>query len=142
MTKKEKHWVLGLTFAFLVIALMFFGNNRLKPVIGAEVQLNGSQERGTFAVPVQLSRDSYGLAMFDLSSRTVWLYEFSGRGPSQNRLRLLAARTWKYDQLLDDYNTSPRPKEIKDMLDSLSPAQRTPHDMREELEQQAQPEDI
>jgi hypothetical protein len=140
MKSIEKHWALALALTFVAVAIVFFGNSRSKSTARAETKVANSAGSTTFAVPIQLSRDNYGLAMFDVSARTVWIYEFSNRGPAQTRLRLLAARSFQYDQLLTDYNTTPRPKEIKNMLEGLSHSQTLPQNPEEELERQAQPE--
>ena len=142
MESIERHWVLFFTLIVVAAGLVFLGNSRSGSTVRAGTQVSNNPGGSTFAVPVQLSRDNYGLAMFDVSARTVWIYEFSSRGPAQTRLRLLAARSFRYDQLLTDYNTTPRPKEIKDMLENLSRSQEKPLDPEEELEQQAQPEEV
>lgn len=142
MKSIERHWVLFFTLTVVVVGLVFLGNSRSESTVRAGTKVSNDTGSNTFAVPVQLSRDSYGLAMFDVSARTVWIYEFSNRGPAQTRLRLLAARSFQYDQLLTDYNTTPGPKEIKDMLENLSRSQKLPQNPEEELEDQAQPEEI
>jgi len=41
-------------------------------------------------------------------------------GPAHKRLRLLAARSWQYDRLLQAHNTDePTPKQVKMLLESL-----------------------
>jgi hypothetical protein len=65
------------------------------------------------AVSGQLSRDSYGLYLLDLDNRTLCVYEyFSGN----RKLRLVAARTFRFDLKLDSYNTEPTPKEISKLV--------------------------
>ena len=64
-------------------------------------------------IPVQIARDSYGLAMVDTDARTLWIYEINNRGPAHKRLTLLAARSWRYDRLLQMYNTAePTPERV------------------------------
>ena len=71
-------------------------------------------------VPVQLERDVYGIAMVDTVGQTIWIYQLSNRGPVYNRLKLLAARSWKYDKLLEQYNTAePKPEQVKALLQNL-----------------------
>jgi hypothetical protein len=140
MKSIEKHLSLVLVLTFVAVALVFFGNSRSKSAARAGTKDANIAGGNTFAVPIQLSRDSYGLAMFDVSAETVWIYEFSNRGPAQTRLRLLASRSFQYDRLLTDYNTTPRPKEIKDMLEGLGGSKKLPQNPEEELENQALPE--
>ena len=142
MNSIERHWGLILLLSVVVVVLVFFGNSRSGSTARAVIGMGDGAGGNIFAVPVQLSRETYGLAMFDIAAETVWMYEFSNRGPTQARLRLLAARSFHYDRLLTDYNTAPRPQEIKEMLDSLSRSQKLPQDPAEELEEQAQPEAI
>lgn len=71
-------------------------------------------------IPVQIARDSYGLAMVDTAEQTLWIYEINNRGPAHNRLRLLAARSWRYDRHLQQYNTAePKPEQVRILLESL-----------------------
>lgn len=142
MRSLEKHLTLAVVLTAVAVLLAFFGNSRSKPTAAADTTVSSDVGNNTFAVPIQLSRDNYGLAMFDVSAKTLWIYEFTSRAPAQTRLRLVAARSFQFDRLLDDYNTSPRPTEIKDMLENLSRSQKKPLNPKEELEQQAQPEEI
>ena len=73
------------------------------------------------AVTVQLDRESYGLAMIDTVNETMWVYGINVHGPAHSRLKLLAARSWKYDKLLEGYNTAePKPQQVKTMLESFA----------------------
>jgi len=65
------------------------------------------------AVTGQITRDSYGVFLVDLDKKTLCVYEFV---KAQRKLRLLAARTYAFDALLDDYNTEPSPREIRDLV--------------------------
>jgi hypothetical protein len=78
-------------------------------------------------IPVQIARDSYGLAMVDTDARTLWIYEINNRGPAHKRLTLLAARSWRYDRLLQMYNTAePTPERVKALLDNTGQPQQGP----------------
>jgi len=71
-------------------------------------------------VPIQLGREAYGIAMVDTVGQTLWVYEINSRGPAYNRLRLFAARSWRYDKLLKEYNTAdPKPERVKQILETL-----------------------
>ena len=72
------------------------------------------------AVPVRLGQSGFGLAMIDSYNQTMWVYEFNNRGSAHNRLRLLAARSYKYDRLLQQYNNSePTPGSVKQLLEGF-----------------------
>jgi hypothetical protein len=86
----------------------------------AELDLQTGGDGRILVVPVQIERDSFGLAMVDTVGQTLWIYELSGRGPTHKRLRLLAARSWRYDRLLQEFNTDrPGVEEVKMLLESL-----------------------
>ena len=71
-------------------------------------------------VPIQLGRDSYGLAMVDTKRETIWIYEINMKGPAHSRLKLVAARSWHYDKFLEEYNTAePRPQQVKNIIEQL-----------------------
>jgi hypothetical protein len=112
------HWfsallILGATAALLMI----IGSLQLP---AAEAQLQFGSDSDIAVVPIQLDRDSYGLAMVDKTAETIWIYEISARGTPQSRLRLLAARSWKYDRQLEDLNNAePKPEQIKALLESV-----------------------
>ena len=115
----EKRWLLP---AFIVLGMLclFFVGSKLGSPADAQAELQTGTEGGILVIPVQIERDSYGLAMVDTVGQTVWIYELKSRGPARNRLRLLAARSWRYDRLLQQYNTDePKPEQVRMLLESL-----------------------
>ena len=69
------------------------------------------------AVPVQLRAGYEALAIIDKENYTICLYQYQVTRPVHERLVLLAARSFRYDRQLQDYNTAdPRPTEVKDLL--------------------------
>ena len=84
----------------------------------AEAQIQPEQTEDITVVPVQISRDSYGIALVDKTAQTLCIYEFDSRGSPNNRLRLFAARNFQYDKLLQQFNTAdPKPSQVKAMLE-------------------------
>lgn len=72
------------------------------------------------AVPIQLGRDSYGLAMIDNESQTLWVYQFDARGQTFEYLRLITARSFEYDRKLTEWNTgTPTPTQVKKILETI-----------------------
>ncbi len=58
--------------------------------------------------------------MVDTVGQMIWIYQLSNRGPLYNRLKLMAARTRKYDKLLQQYNTAePKPEQVRLLLENL-----------------------
>jgi len=106
--------------AFGLLGLLFIGRQAGLPSdVAAKAQ--NPEKNGLLVVPIQLGRDSYGLAMVDTAEQTLWIYELNNRGPAYSRLKLWAARSWQYDGLLRQYNTDePKPEQVKMLLEDLS----------------------
>jgi len=135
----KKSWRWWLVPAVVAVALLFVGNGLIKSAPGVETQFIG-QADSIVVVPVQVGRDAYGLAMVDTVGKTLWVYEINSRAPN-NRLRLLAARDWQYDQLLAEYSTGePRPQQVRELLEKLNMPQKGKRRTRQELEELAQPQ--
>jgi len=67
-------------------------------------------------LPIQIGRDSYGVVMVDTTSEHMWVYELNKSG-SNRRLKLIAARDWRFDKELSQYNTAePTPEQVKTLL--------------------------
>jgi hypothetical protein len=67
-------------------------------------------------VPLQISHETYGLALVDQKNQTMMIYEIAGHS-AYNRLKLIAARTFKYDRQLENYNNAePKPDQIKNVV--------------------------
>ena len=115
----ERRWLLSV-FIILGALCLFFIANRSGSSANAQVEPQAGTENGILVIPVQIERDSYGLAMVDTAGQTIWIYEINSRGSAHNRLRLLAARSWRYDRLLQQYNTAePKPEQVKMLLKDL-----------------------
>ncbi len=108
------------TLAVAVIYIWAVGNRMKTPNAAEAIPQDGSQGR-VLVVPVQIDRDNYGIAMVDTTLQNLWVYKLDGRALGRNRLRLLAARSWEYDKLLEEFNTAePTPKQVKELLERLS----------------------
>ena len=113
----ERRWFLPI-FIVVGVLCVFFISDRFNLPVSAEEELHRAAENGIIVVPFQIARDSYGIAMVDTVAETMWVYEMNSRGPAHSRLRLLAARSWRYDRLLQELNTAePRPEQIKKLLE-------------------------
>ncbi len=113
-----------LVLAFVVLALvgLFFWVGRSGLPLYAQAQTQTDIRDEILVVPIQVDRDSYGIAMVDTVAQTLWIYEMNNRGPAHSRLRLLAARSWKYDRLLQQYNTDElKPQQVKMLLEKYGP---------------------
>ncbi len=66
------------------------------------------------AFPVQLGRNIYGFVLLDPSRHAMAVYRLNG---AVSRLRLMAARNYRYDLRLKDFNnSSPTPVQVKKLL--------------------------
>lgn len=73
--------------------------------------------RGLFAFAGQIGPRSYGLFMVDTEAGNLWCYEYDR---DRHKLRLLAARSFLYDRLLEEYNVeSPTPGEVAQLVKRL-----------------------
>ena len=113
----ERRWFLPI-FIVIGVSCVFFMSGRFGQPVSAEEELYSAVKNGIVVVPIQIARDSYGIAMVDKDAETMWIYELNSRGPAHSRLRLLAARSWRYDTLLQEFNTAePTPEQIKALLE-------------------------
>lgn len=112
---KEKVFVwVGFAVAGIVIVGLF--GDKMNLWAGAESQ----QPSAVSVVPIQLGHESYGLAMIDTKSENIWVYEINTHGPAHSRLKLIAARSWHYDKMLEEYNSAqPKPSEVKGIIEQL-----------------------
>jgi len=69
--------------------------------------------RGVFAFSGQLSKSTYGVYVVDVDAMTVWVYEYQ---PQKGCLRLAAARSWRYDRYLENYNLCDMPPEAVEQI--------------------------
>lgn len=118
-----KSWlVVGLLTAAAIG--VFIARHKIEPPAQAQAMPASVSDGRIIVVPIQTRRDGYGIAMVDTVAERLWVYEINGRSAAGSRLRLLAARSWKYDKLLDEYNTAePRPHQVKELLDKLTQEQ-------------------
>ena len=66
-------------------------------------------------MPAQLGPSAFGLYLMDVDSGTICVYKAT---PETSRFRLMAARSFKYDRFLEDFNNdTPRPKDVQKLAD-------------------------
>ncbi len=82
---------------------------------------------GLFVVPAQFSANTWGCYVMDVDSQTLCAYQFF---PGDKYLHFIAARNFRYDRQLPDFNTQPSPDEIKQLVEKKqqgnAPAPKTP----------------
>ena len=119
-SKQQGRWLLPVSFIVLFLVGVFAGTRLISPVTAKtdDPVVKADQVK---VIPLQGSRDNYALAMIDTKLQTIWFYEVNSRAATHNRLRLLAARSWKFDRLLDQYNTAePTPPQVELLLERMA----------------------
>ncbi len=116
-------WLIGLALLINAVVLAWpkgyptnmFSGQALGAVFPAPMASNHS----TYVLPLRLGNKSWGLVLVDRRQRVFCVYRFL---ESASRLRLVAARDYRYDLLLRDYNnTAPTPAQVKAMVSAMLP---------------------
>lgn len=72
--------------------------------------------RGIYMMPAQLGPMSFGLYLVDVDSGTICVYKAL---PDTNKFRLMAARSFRYDRFLEDFNNEPlHPKDVQKLVEA------------------------
>src|SRR3954468_18842629 len=69
---------------------------------------------GVFVMPGQFRENVWGCYLLDVDSKTLCAYQYF---PGEKKLRLAAARSYRSDVKLENFNTDPSPNEIKALVD-------------------------
>ena len=108
----------GLLFAIVAVLVARSGgaaDQSLLPAAFAQAQPPGiAGGAGVFIMPAQFSSNLWGCYIMDVDQQTLCAYTCSGSPP---RLRLVAARNFRWDRGLKNYNTdNPSPQEVQDLI--------------------------
>jgi len=80
----------------------------------AQNQLPIGGGAGVFLVPAQFSSTTFGCYIMDADAQTLCAYWYE---PPAHQLHLVAARNFRFDRRLGNYNTTPAPMEVKAQVD-------------------------
>ena len=98
--------------AALLVAFLSRGNGGMfgggTPAMAAMPQIGGGG--GLYMMPAQFTQYNWGCYLMDIDKQTLVAYEYI-QGTKQ--LRLVAARYFRHDRELHDFNTTPSPSEIE-----------------------------
>jgi hypothetical protein len=87
----------------------------LTPAALAQAQQPIAGGAGLFIVPGQFSGNVWGLYLLDVDQQTICAYSVTGSPP---QLKLMCARSFKYDRQLKNYNVGGlSPDEVKDLVE-------------------------
>lgn len=106
--------IAGALIALVVMQAFRADGSRFSDAAYAQ-SVNSGGSRGIFAFSGQLTKGEFGLFMVDVDAMTIWAYEYQ---PQKSCLRLAAARTWRYDRYLENYNSCDLPPDaIEQMIE-------------------------
>lgn len=105
----------------LVLALRSGQPDFLPAAFGQNQQPTIGGGGGVFVMPAQFTANQYGCYLLDVDQQSLCVY-FYDPGPKQ--LRFIAARNYRWDRRLPDYNTLPAPREIQDLVEKNNNAAR------------------
>jgi hypothetical protein len=110
----RRRWVLVTVLSMAAGALL---TTALTGTTQAEGQESGKRSVDpVLVVSGQISHNAYGLYLVDYEQKTICVYQYT---PKERNLRLVAARTYRFDVQLDEHNTaSPKPREVQEMVKS------------------------
>ena len=105
-------WVIVAVLSVIAACLMLelgFGAS------SATAQVTSVGGNDMLVVGGQITKDSYGLYLVDMKRQSLCVYQWL---PGTRKLRLMAARTFKYDVQLDEYNADkPTPRDVKRLVE-------------------------
>lgn len=108
-------WLIGVSLALIAARLWLESAEWAGRGSTAFAQTGAGGGRGIFAVAGEIGRDAFGLYMVDMDSMNVWCYEYQ---KERNCLSLVAARSFRYDRYLENYNSCDLPPAaVRDMVE-------------------------
>jgi hypothetical protein len=106
--------IAALLLANLVATFSRHDAPALLPAAYAQRQAPIAGGAGFFVMPAQLNHNTWGCYLMDVDRGTLCVYQFQ---PGQTQLRFVASRNFRNDIQLSNYNTTPSPHEVADLVD-------------------------
>src|SRR3954468_24773276 len=123
MRRPHRHNKLSLALfanaiALGLVALALFAKNETKfpamiPAAYGQNQAAIGGGAGVFVVPAHFGSNFYGCYIMDVDAQTICAYQMF---PGEHQFKLIAARSFKYDRRLNNYNT-PDPNEVRQLVE-------------------------
>jgi hypothetical protein len=108
-------WANAALLAVIVLTMLNRGTvPSVLPAAYAQNQPPIAGGAGVFVMPAQMATNVWGAYLLDVDSKTICAYQFF---PGEKKLRLSAARSYKYDTKLENFNTDIPPREVKAMVE-------------------------
>jgi hypothetical protein len=113
-------WANAALLAVIAVVLLSRGGTpSLLPAAYAQNQAPIAGGAGVFIMPAQMQTNVWGAYLLDVDNKTICLYQFF---PGEKKLRLTAARSYRYDTRLENFNTDMPPKEVKALVERQNAA--------------------
>jgi hypothetical protein len=113
--------VAGLLLANLIAILAGRDSLSVLPAAWAQRQAPIAGGAGLFVMPAQLSGNTWGCYLMDVDRGTLSVYQFL---PGTKQLQFVAARSFTFDTRLANFNTTPSPAEVQDLVDKQNQSTR------------------
>lgn len=124
------HWVIAGLLAIIATILLVRDGGPLGG-LAALGQTGMLGARGIFAFTGQIDQTRHALWMLDVDAGTVWCYEYN---PIKGKMRLVAARSFRYDRYLEEFNVDhPTPEEVEALLRQQRQAQNRANNIQQGL---------
>jgi len=93
-------WIIAVCLVVLTVRAILPAGGSIDPAAFAQTVSSGGA-RGVFAFSGEIGKGVSGVWMVDTDTNTIWAYEYQAQ---KGCLRLAAARSWRYDRYLENYN--------------------------------------
>ncbi|MGA2497039.1 MAG: hypothetical protein ABSH20_04830 [Tepidisphaeraceae bacterium] len=105
--------VAGLLAINIVVSLSKSEFPAILPAAYAQRQAPIAGGAGIFVMPAQLSGNTWGCYLIDVDRSTLCCYQYF---PGTRELQFVAARNYRNDTQLSNFNTTPSPAEIQNLV--------------------------
>ncbi len=132
MKNVSKSFVVGVYLAAALLAVNIIVTlsrsdfPAILPAAYAQRQAPIAGGAGIFVMPAQLSGNTWGCYLIDVDRSTLCCYQYL---PGTRELQFVAARNYRNDTQLSNFNTSPSPADIQNLVNKQNqggPAQPLP----------------
>jgi hypothetical protein len=79
--------------------------------------------QGIYVMPAQIAQNLWGCYLLDVDAGTLCVYQYF---PGRKELQLLSSRDYTWDRRLKNFNTSPSPEEVEELVKKQSKAKVDP----------------
>jgi hypothetical protein len=130
LRKRRNHVAIALyanavVLGAILLVLLGRSDSRILPELPAAYGQNQpafAGGAGLFIVPGQFASNQFGCYLMDVDAQTLCAYQWF---PGEKKFRLVAARSFRHDRLLGEFNTDlPTPPEVKALIDKQNEAVR------------------